>query len=110
MLRFDKSTRVVVVMQVCDQRDDCRDGQLSDELDCPVTTCPPGRYKCSSTNVCVSRRQLCDGDNDCGDNSDENSILCQTAVCDNGSKISLKKHLNHLPHLILSRLTLRHLN
>jgi len=72
------------VCQVCDQRDDCRDGSLSDELNCPVTTCRPGTYKCSSTNVCVTRRQLCDGDNDCADSSDENSILCQSTACEDG--------------------------
>ncbi|CAK8674679.1 unnamed protein product [Clavelina lepadiformis] len=74
--------RCISQYYVCNGYDNCRDGQVSDEKDCPPISCAPEYHKCESTNICIKDDYLCDGDNDCGDNSDEAPTFCENKECD----------------------------
>lgn len=58
----------------CDQDDDC--GDDSDEMNCPVVTCPTYDFSCPHSHKCIPLRWICDGYNDCTDHSDELSSNC----------------------------------
>ncbi|KAJ8276085.1 hypothetical protein COCON_G00078370 [Conger conger] len=54
----------------CDSDNDC--GDMSDELECPTTTCDPAvQFRCVTSGSCIPLAFKCDHEDDCGDNSDE---------------------------------------
>ncbi|XP_077396383.1 sortilin-related receptor [Festucalex cinctus] len=62
----------------CDSDDDC--GDMSDEQECPTTTCDPtNQFRCVSSGSCIPLAFQCDHEDDCGDNSDEEH--CDSHVC-----------------------------
>ncbi|XP_057695606.1 sortilin-related receptor [Corythoichthys intestinalis] len=64
----------------CDSDNDC--GDMSDEQECPTTTCDPNnQFRCVSTGSCIPLSFQCDHEDDCGDNSDEEH--CESHVCGN---------------------------
>ncbi|KAJ3591191.1 hypothetical protein NHX12_009138 [Muraenolepis orangiensis] len=54
----------------CDSDNDC--GDLSDEQECPTTSCDPAiQFRCAASGSCIPLAFKCDHEDDCGDNSDE---------------------------------------
>lgn len=47
-----KNFRCIDRAQVCDGRDTCRDGNYTDEVGCPSTTCEPGMLRFFQENLC----------------------------------------------------------
>ncbi len=79
--------RCIPMVKRCDGVVDCRDGNSTDEVGCPVRECDARSslsVKCPNTNVCIMRRWLCDGDDDCGDGADENRLFCDSVPCGPG--------------------------
>ncbi|XP_063292297.1 sortilin-related receptor isoform X2 [Pelobates fuscus] len=62
----------------CDSDNDC--GDMSDEKNCPTTTCDPETlFRCQGSGACIPLSYKCDLEDDCGDNSDE--IHCEAHQC-----------------------------
>ncbi|KAI1903297.1 hypothetical protein AGOR_G00025750 [Albula goreensis] len=62
----------------CDSDNDC--GDMSDELECPTTSCDPAvHFRCISSGSCIPLAFKCDHEDDCGDNSDEEH--CESHRC-----------------------------
>ncbi|OTF71443.1 hypothetical protein BLA29_010732 [Euroglyphus maynei] len=53
----------------CDGIWDCHDG--SDEIDCHIDKCEPGKVLCRDNSACITGKQACDGVYNCRDRSDE---------------------------------------
>ncbi|XP_046891253.1 sortilin-related receptor isoform X1 [Hypomesus transpacificus] len=65
----------------CDSDNDC--GDMSDELECPTTTCDPSiQFRCVASGSCIPLAFKCDHEDDCGDNSDEEH--CDSHQCGPG--------------------------
>ncbi|XP_061923873.1 sortilin-related receptor-like [Entelurus aequoreus] len=65
----------------CDSDNDC--GDMSDEQECPTTTCDPSnQFRCISSGSCIPLAFYCDHEDDCGDNSDEKH--CESHKCGDG--------------------------
>ncbi|XP_013882871.1 sortilin-related receptor [Austrofundulus limnaeus] len=65
----------------CDSDNDC--GDMSDEQECPTTTCDPSnQFRCVTSGSCIPLAFKCDNEDDCGDNSDEEH--CETHQCGPG--------------------------
>uniref|UniRef100_A0A1A7WSZ5 Sortilin-related receptor n=1 Tax=Iconisemion striatum TaxID=60296 RepID=A0A1A7WSZ5_9TELE len=65
----------------CDSDNDC--GDMSDEQECPTTTCDPSnQFRCVASGSCIPLAFKCDHEDDCGDNSDEEH--CETHQCGAG--------------------------
>uniref|UniRef100_H3DA53 Sortilin-related receptor n=1 Tax=Tetraodon nigroviridis TaxID=99883 RepID=H3DA53_TETNG len=65
----------------CDSDNDC--GDMSDEQECPTTTCDPSnQFRCVASGSCVPLAFKCDHEDDCGDNSDEEH--CESHQCGPG--------------------------
>uniref|UniRef100_H3ARQ9 Sortilin-related receptor n=1 Tax=Latimeria chalumnae TaxID=7897 RepID=H3ARQ9_LATCH len=65
-------------IQKCDSHNDC--GDMSDERDCPTTTCDPEMlFRCRESGSCIPLYYTCDQEDDCGDNSDEEN--CEPHQC-----------------------------
>ncbi|KAK7883186.1 hypothetical protein WMY93_029360 [Mugilogobius chulae] len=65
----------------CDSDNDC--GDMSDEKECPTTTCDPSnQFRCVASGSCIPLAFKCDHEDDCGDNSDEER--CETHQCGPG--------------------------
>uniref|UniRef100_A0A3Q3AY67 Sortilin-related receptor n=1 Tax=Kryptolebias marmoratus TaxID=37003 RepID=A0A3Q3AY67_KRYMA len=65
----------------CDSDNDC--GDMSDEQECPTTTCDPSnQFRCVASGSCIPLAFKCDNEDDCGDNSDEEH--CETHQCGPG--------------------------
>nr|XP_061781469.1 sortilin-related receptor-like isoform X2 [Nerophis lumbriciformis] len=65
----------------CDSDNDC--GDMSDEQECPTTTCDPSnQFRCISSGSCIPLAFYCDHEDDCGDNSDEEH--CESHKCGDG--------------------------
>uniref|UniRef100_A0A6I8STB6 Sortilin-related receptor n=1 Tax=Xenopus tropicalis TaxID=8364 RepID=A0A6I8STB6_XENTR len=62
----------------CDTDNDC--GDMSDEKNCPTTTCDPeALFRCQGSGACIPLSYKCDLEDDCGDNSDESH--CEAHQC-----------------------------
>uniref|UniRef100_A0A665VUR0 Sortilin-related receptor n=1 Tax=Echeneis naucrates TaxID=173247 RepID=A0A665VUR0_ECHNA len=62
----------------CDSDNDC--GDMSDEQECPTTTCDPSnQFRCIASGSCIPLAFKCDHEDDCGDNSDEEH--CESHQC-----------------------------
>ncbi|XP_041425155.1 sortilin-related receptor isoform X2 [Xenopus laevis] len=62
----------------CDTDNDC--GDMSDEKNCPTTTCDPETlFRCQGSGACIPLSYKCDLEDDCGDNSDESH--CEAHQC-----------------------------
>ncbi|XP_039862395.1 sortilin-related receptor isoform X1 [Simochromis diagramma] len=62
----------------CDSDNDC--GDMSDEQECPTTTCDPSnQFRCVASGSCIPLAFKCDHEDDCGDNSDEEN--CDSHQC-----------------------------
>ncbi|KAG9348558.1 hypothetical protein JZ751_002294 [Albula glossodonta] len=65
----------------CDSDNDC--GDMSDELECPTTSCDPAvQFRCVVSGSCIPLAFRCDHEDDCGDNSDEEH--CESHQCGPG--------------------------
>ncbi|XP_029700330.1 sortilin-related receptor isoform X2 [Takifugu rubripes] len=65
----------------CDSDNDC--GDMSDEQECPTTTCDPAnQFRCVASGSCIPLAFKCDHEDDCGDNSDEEH--CESHQCGAG--------------------------
>ncbi|XP_023207184.1 sortilin-related receptor isoform X2 [Xiphophorus maculatus] len=65
----------------CDSDNDC--GDMSDEQECPTTTCDPSnQFRCIASGSCIPLAFKCDHEDDCGDNSDEEH--CESHQCGPG--------------------------
>ncbi|MEQ2255723.1 hypothetical protein ILYODFUR_016866 [Ilyodon furcidens] len=65
----------------CDSDNDC--GDMSDEQECPTTTCDPSnQFRCVASGSCIPLAFKCDHEDDCGDNSDEEH--CESHQCGPG--------------------------
>ncbi|XP_061637060.1 sortilin-related receptor isoform X1 [Phyllopteryx taeniolatus] len=65
----------------CDSDNDC--GDMSDEQECPTTTCDPtNQFRCVFSGSCIPLAFQCDHEDDCGDNSDEEH--CESHKCGDG--------------------------
>ncbi|XP_035241564.1 sortilin-related receptor-like [Anguilla anguilla] len=65
----------------CDSDNDC--GDMSDELECPTTSCDPAvQFRCVVSGSCIPLAFRCDHEDDCGDNSDEEH--CESHQCGQG--------------------------
>uniref|UniRef100_A0A3P8Z6A1 Sortilin-related receptor n=1 Tax=Esox lucius TaxID=8010 RepID=A0A3P8Z6A1_ESOLU len=65
----------------CDSDNDC--GDMSDELECPTTSCDPSiQFRCVASGSCIPLAFKCDHEDDCGDNSDEEH--CESHQCGPG--------------------------
>ncbi|XP_035288047.1 sortilin-related receptor-like isoform X1 [Anguilla anguilla] len=65
----------------CDSDNDC--GDMSDEEECPTTTCDPAvQFRCVTSGSCIPLAFKCDHEDDCGDNSDEEH--CESHRCGPG--------------------------
>ncbi|XP_029922532.1 sortilin-related receptor isoform X2 [Myripristis murdjan] len=65
----------------CDSDNDC--GDMSDEQECPTTTCDPSnQFRCVASGSCIPLAFKCDHEEDCGDNSDEEH--CESHQCGPG--------------------------
>ncbi|XP_034404958.1 sortilin-related receptor [Cyclopterus lumpus] len=65
----------------CDSDNDC--GDMSDEQECPTTTCDPSnQFRCMASGSCIPLAFKCDHEDDCGDNSDEER--CDSHQCGPG--------------------------
>ncbi|XP_061574688.1 sortilin-related receptor isoform X2 [Cololabis saira] len=65
----------------CDSDNDC--GDMSDEQECPTTTCDPSnQFRCVASGSCIPLAFKCDQEDDCGDNSDEDH--CESHQCGPG--------------------------
>ncbi|KAK0145654.1 Sortilin-related receptor [Merluccius polli] len=65
----------------CDSDNDC--GDLSDEQECPTTSCDPSiQFRCVASGSCIPLAFKCDHEDDCGDNSDEEH--CESHQCGPG--------------------------
>nr|XP_040048113.1 sortilin-related receptor [Gasterosteus aculeatus aculeatus] len=65
----------------CDSDNDC--GDMSDEQECPTTTCDPSnQFRCVVSGSCIPLAFKCDHEDDCGDNSDEER--CESHQCGPG--------------------------
>ncbi|KAM6959084.1 sortilin-related receptor [Aplochiton taeniatus] len=65
----------------CDSDNDC--GDMSDEQECPTTTCDPAnQFRCVTSGSCIPLAFKCDHEDDCGDNSDEEH--CESHKCGQG--------------------------
>uniref|UniRef100_A0A3Q3EAT1 Sortilin-related receptor n=1 Tax=Labrus bergylta TaxID=56723 RepID=A0A3Q3EAT1_9LABR len=65
----------------CDSDNDC--GDMSDEQECPTTTCDPSnQFRCMASGSCIPLAFKCDHEDDCGDNSDEEH--CESHQCGPG--------------------------
>ncbi|KAJ8266258.1 hypothetical protein GJAV_G00128370 [Gymnothorax javanicus] len=65
----------------CDLENDC--GDMSDELECPTSTCDPAiQFRCVTSGSCIPLSFKCDREDDCRDNSDEEN--CESHKCSAG--------------------------
>ncbi|XP_061538012.1 sortilin-related receptor isoform X2 [Phycodurus eques] len=65
----------------CDSDNDC--GDMSDEQECPTTTCDPtNQFRCVFSGSCIPLAFQCDHEDDCGNNSDEEH--CESHKCGDG--------------------------
>nr|XP_042896680.1 basement membrane-specific heparan sulfate proteoglycan core protein [Parasteatoda tepidariorum] len=55
-------------VRICDGVKDCSFGE--DEINCGITSCPPGQFQCDGSR-CVEERKRCDRRPDCSDRTDE---------------------------------------
>ncbi|XP_036392634.1 sortilin-related receptor-like isoform X1 [Megalops cyprinoides] len=73
--------RCVSSIWKCDSDNDC--GDMSDELECPTTSCDPEvQFRCVVSGSCIPLAFKCDHEDDCGDNSDEEH--CESHQCGPG--------------------------